>query len=176
MRSHKLTLLSCLGNGDKRYVVKGTPQDFAIRTSIYRRIGDIPHIRTPTDIVPERRMFVFEYLDDTLLRLITRNLLPSKSLRYILKCALQGLALLPERDIVHNGKVSLPTALQCTHTKLTNEPDIKPDNILVRTTEPEPALKIEQVHLADLEDAAHVPPGSALRGAQLGNWMWRSPE
>ena len=30
--------------------------------------------------------------------------------------------------------------------------------------------------MADIEDAAIVPPGSAIMGRQLGNWMWRSPE
>jgi len=38
------------------------------------------------------------------------------------------------------------------------------------------ALDLEDVTLNDLEDAAHVPHGSAIKGAQPGNWMWRSPE
>lgn len=35
---------------------------------------------------------------------------------------------------------------------------------------------VERVQLADLEDAAHIPPGSHMIGKQAGNWMWRSPE
>ncbi len=35
---------------------------------------------------------------------------------------------------------------------------------------------IEQVQLADLEDAVYLPPGSDIVGIQAGNWMWRSPE
>lgn len=54
--------------------------------------------------------------------------------------------------------------------------DVKPNNILVQTQESNAGLKVEQVQLADLEDAAHVAPGGALKGAQLGNIMWRSPE
>ena len=37
-------------------------------------------------------------------------------------------------------------------------------------------MVIEQVQLADIEDAAYVPPGSAIVGRQVGNIMWRSPE
>ena len=39
-----------------------------------------------------------------------------------------------------------------------------------------PEVKVEKVQLVDLEDAAHLPPGSAVVGAQVGNIMWRSPE
>lgn len=38
------------------------------------------------------------------------------------------------------------------------------------------AVDIEQVLLGDLEDATHLPPGMAINGVQVGNWMWRSPE
>jgi hypothetical protein len=37
-------------------------------------------------------------------------------------------------------------------------------------------MVIEQVQLADIEDAAYVPPGYDIVGKQVGNWMWRSPE
>ena len=37
-------------------------------------------------------------------------------------------------------------------------------------------ITVKQVQLADLEDAAHVPPGRAVVGAQVGNLMWRCPE
>lgn len=80
------------------------PQDYEVRTSIYHHIGENDHVRTPVDTIPERRMFVFEYLDETLLRLVSRDLLSSTFLKYVLKCALRGLAVLHERDIVHNSK------------------------------------------------------------------------
>ena len=35
---------------------------------------------------------------------------------------------------------------------------------------------VKQVQLADLEDAAHVPPGFNVRGREVGNYMWRGPE
>lgn len=37
-------------------------------------------------------------------------------------------------------------------------------------------IEVLQTQLADLEDSAHCPPPGNLIGAQLGNWMWRSPE
>ena len=37
-------------------------------------------------------------------------------------------------------------------------------------------MVIEQVQLADIEDATYVPPGSDIVGKQVGNWMWCSPE
>lgn len=37
-------------------------------------------------------------------------------------------------------------------------------------------MMIEQVQLTDLEDAAYVPSDCNIRGKQVGNWMWRSPE
>lgn len=37
-------------------------------------------------------------------------------------------------------------------------------------------MMIEQVQLTDIEDAAYVPSGCSIRGKQVGNWMWRSPE
>lgn len=55
-------------------------------------------------------------------------------------------------------------------------PDVKPNNIMMRTTEHADDVIIDLVQLVDLEDTAHVPPGRAIKGAQVGNWMWRSPE
>jgi hypothetical protein len=37
-------------------------------------------------------------------------------------------------------------------------------------------MEIDQVQLADIEDAAHVPPGADIAGKQIGNMMWHSSE
>ena len=37
-------------------------------------------------------------------------------------------------------------------------------------------LVIDEARLSDLEDSAYVPPGSNIRGRQMGNQNWRSPE
>lgn len=55
--------------------------------------------------------------------------------------------------------------------------DIKPDNILLNLSpEDNNEPVVQQVQLVDLENAVHIPPGGGLGGAQLGNWMRRSPE
>jgi serine/threonine protein kinase len=50
--------------------------------------------------------------------------------------------------------------------------DVKSNNILIERKD----AAVETVQLGDIEDAAIVPPGCAISGRQLGNWMWRSPE
>lgn len=47
---------------------------------------------------------------------------------------------------------------------------------MVNTTDGPHGLVVKQTQLTDLEDSAHCPPPGNLIGAQLGNWMWRSPE
>lgn len=55
-------------------------------------------------------------------------------------------------------------------------PDVKPDNILVQTKSGVNGLELEQVQLADLENAHHLHPGWFCKWKTLGDWMWRSPE
>lgn len=54
--------------------------------------------------------------------------------------------------------------------------DIKPNNFFVDWKAKNNGFVIERVQLGDLEDAAYIPPGSAMVGKQAGNSMWRSPE
>ena len=37
-------------------------------------------------------------------------------------------------------------------------------------------INLKQVQLTDLEGAVHLPPPHNIRGAMVGNYMWRSPE
>jgi serine/threonine protein kinase len=37
-------------------------------------------------------------------------------------------------------------------------------------------IVIEQVQITDLENAAHLPSGKAVKGMLAGNENWRSPE
>ena len=46
----------------------------------------------------------------------------------------------------------------------------------MNTTEGPDGIEARHIQLTDLEDSAHCPPPGNLIGAQLGNWMWRSPE
>ena len=67
----------------------------------------------------------------------------------ILRDALRGIAALHNKGIVHT--------------------DIKPDNILVEWSEKDSEITVEQVQIADIEDAAYVPDDCTLEGRQLGN-------
>ena len=49
------------------------------------------------------------------------------------------------------------------------------NNILVEQ-ENHCGMVIEQVQLADIENAACEPPGSGFIDKQVGNWMWQNPE
>ncbi|EFE35187.1 uncharacterized protein ARB_06144 [Trichophyton benhamiae CBS 112371] len=100
-------------------------------------------------------MFAFEYFTGHLLRL-AQNDPPLQITKRILKDALRGLAELHSRDIVHT--------------------DIKADNIFIDWKGNGKDTSVERVQLGDLEDAAYIPPGSAMIGKQAGNEMWRSPE
>ncbi|PWY66378.1 calcium/calmodulin dependent protein kinase [Aspergillus sclerotioniger CBS 115572] len=98
---------------------------------------------------------LFEYLADHLLHLSQKDL-PLGIIKRILKDGLHGIAEMHDQDIVHT--------------------DIKADNFFVNWKASHNGITIERVQLGDLEDAAHIPPGSHMIGKQAGNWMWRSPE
>ncbi|OAT01167.1 serine/threonine protein kinase [Blastomyces dermatitidis ER-3] len=122
------------------------------------RIEQVMHSRLPQRWRPKvhiESMFVFKYYTDHLLNLTQKDL-PLKVKKKILKCALHGVAELHDHDIVHT--------------------DIKPDNVFIDWKDDRDGIIIDQVKLGDLEDAAHIPPGSHMIEKQVGNWMWRSPE
>lgn len=55
--------------------------------------------------------------------------------------------------------------------------DIKPNNIFVDYDEsPSGAIEVKAVQIGDLEMGCAIPPDLNVRGARLGNPMWRSPE
>ncbi|PGG96315.1 CMGC protein kinase [Blastomyces parvus] len=137
--------------GNEKFVLKSVP-DFAYLRDIYSKVNNCPHLRLPLDMIPSRSMYIYKYFSDDLLSLVAKEDLPLETTKRILKGALQGIAALHDQSIVHN--------------------DVKANNILVNRKDAD----IECVQMADLEDAAIVPPGSAIMGRQLGNWMWRSPE
>jgi len=74
----------------------------------------------------------------------------------VLKDSLRGIAALHEKGIVHT--------------------DIKANNIMLDWDETDGNTIVQQVQIADIEDAAYVPDDCAIIGKQVGNWMWRSPE
>ncbi|EGP89843.1 Ca2+/calmodulin-dependent protein kinase [Zymoseptoria tritici IPO323] len=144
-------------DGRRPVVLKEIAQVWDLRRDMYARTIDSPHVRKLLDTVPAHKIFVFEYLNEDLLKLTWKKL-PSPVLRSILKAGLRGLASLHEKDIVHT--------------------DVKADNFLVQIAlDDDPSkIRLEKVELGDLEDSAPIPNGQSLVGAQLGNDMWRSPE
>ena len=115
----------------------------------------LPHVRVSEDTIPEHSMFAYRHFREHLLSFFQKGAsLPIT--KRILRDALRGIAALHNKGIVHT--------------------DIKPDNTLVEWSEKDSEITVEQVQIADIEDAAYVPDDCTLEGRQLGNWMWRSPE
>lgn len=136
------------------------------------RGGGASHVRLAQDTIPEKSMFVFEYFADHLLHLAQKDLrLPVT--KGILKDALRGIAELHDKDIVHTGRSHLSRGGE---RRLISWVDIKADNVFVDWKDHHDGIIIERAQVGDLEDAAHIPPGSHMVGKQAGNWMWRSPE
>lgn len=98
------------------FVLKEISQEWDTRLGIYERIGNnCPYLRNLVDTIPERQMFVFDYLEDNLLLLARQEqeqpTVPPSVMKYILKCTLKGLAELHSKDIIHNGKENPPFIL-----------------------------------------------------------------
>ncbi|KAH7094906.1 kinase-like domain-containing protein [Paraphoma chrysanthemicola] len=114
-----------------------------------------PYIRVANDTIPDHSMFAYKYFKSHLLSFAQRDLqLPL--IKRVLRDSLRGIAALHDKGIVHT--------------------DIKANNIVLDWDDSDGKITIQEVQVADIEDAAHVPDGYAIVGTQVGNWMWRSPE
>lgn len=148
-------------------------KNYEFRLEIYRRLGSCPYVRGLEDTAPDHSVFVFKYLRENLLGLVQKDLSIAITKR-ILKDALRGLAALHDKDIVHN--VSKRAAFSLSESVADSTLDINANNILIEAADGPHGIVVDQTQLTDLEDSAHYPPPGNLVGAQLGNWMWRSPE
>ncbi|KAK4983981.1 hypothetical protein LTR50_006891 [Elasticomyces elasticus] len=141
---------------NQKFILKDVPpSSFKYLQDMYHGLRSCPYLRLLEDTVPEHSMFVYRYFTDDLLSLAQKDL-PIALTKRILKDTLRGLAALHDQNIVHT--------------------DVKANNILVELEEDHHEMLIKQVQLADIEDAAHVPPSCDIVGRQVGNWLWRSPE
>jgi serine/threonine protein kinase len=120
-------------------------------------LQDSPYVRIADDTIPGESMFAYKYLQDHLLSFVLEEL-PLSMMKRVLRDALRGVAAMHEKGIVHT--------------------DIKANNILVEWNEQRKGgeIVVEQVKIADIEDAAYVPEDSVIRGQQLENCTWRSSE
>ncbi|OTA81845.1 hypothetical protein M434DRAFT_85157, partial [Hypoxylon sp. CO27-5] len=119
------------------------------------RFNHSPYLRALRDTVPDQRMFVNEYMTDHLLNFAFKDI-PLSIQKRVLRDTLRGLAALHNQNIAHL--------------------DIKANNIMIDYRETPQGIVVDRVQLSDLEDSTHIPPGQALRGLQVGNQFWRSPE
>ncbi|QKX63782.1 uncharacterized protein TRUGW13939_10953 [Talaromyces rugulosus] len=141
----------------RNYIVKNMIKgDFDYQLSLQKSLSALPNVRKVIDTVKDLGMLIYPLLSGDLFHLSQKNL-SEKTRRYILQKALQGLADMHDKDVLHN--------------------DIKPNNILVDYEErPEDGIAIKTVQISDLENAVIVPPGKWLAGSLCGNAIWRSPE
>ncbi|PSS07171.1 hypothetical protein M430DRAFT_23320 [Amorphotheca resinae ATCC 22711] len=141
---------------NQKFVLKNLfAEDINGCMDMYRSLRSCPYLRLSHDIIPEEATLVYHYFTDHLLSLAQKDL-PLAVTKRILKDTLRGLAALHDQNIVHT--------------------DIKANNIFIDRENDSEEIVIRRVQLGDLEDAAHVPPGSHIIGTQVGNYMWRSPE
>lgn len=141
---------------------------------MYRSLRSCPYLRLSHDIIPEEATLVYHYFTHHLLSLAQKDL-PLAVTKRILEDTLRGLAALHDQHIVHTGRKYWFWTCSPFTTILTVI-DIKANNIFIDRKNDSEEIVIRQVQLGDLEDAAHVPPGSHIIGTQVGNYMWRSPE
>lgn len=145
-----------LRSGDHKYVLKSVaPRDFKYFKEMFDDLRSSPYVRVSDDECPDESVFIYKYLRDHLLSFV-QNEVPLPTIKRILRDALRGIATLHGKGIVHT--------------------DIKANNILIEWKDQGGEITVEQVQVADIEDAVYVPKDCVIRGRQVGNWMWRSPE
>lgn len=94
-----------------KFVLKEIPsKSFTIRSGIYERLGSSPYVRGLEDVVPEHSIFVFKYLNQNLLQMVSSDI-PVATIKTVLKHSLQGIAAMHAKDIVHTGMKQKP--LRC---------------------------------------------------------------
>ena len=98
----RLADIFCARSGNQKFVAKNVLADFKYYQDMQRALGTSRYLRLLQDTIPDRSMFVYEYLKDHLLSLAQKDL-PLLLTKRILKDALRGLAELHHQNIVHTG-------------------------------------------------------------------------
>ncbi|EEP79948.1 predicted protein [Uncinocarpus reesii 1704] len=124
--------------------------------SLQTPLAGCSNLRVVTDTIPEHLLFVYEYFTGDLFDLVGEEGVSLAAKKTILRDGFTGLAALHENRIL-NG-------------------DIKPNNIFVDYEISDGVVHVKRTQIGDLEMGSDLPPGLNVRGALLGNPMWRSPE
>jgi serine/threonine protein kinase len=164
----------------RKYAIKNIfHTEFEYQLDLQTPLRGCPNLRVVIDTVPEHLLFVYNYCTNHLLKLAENESLSDATRKRILRDTLVGIADLHERNILHGSKLHFAVANIRPLSTLTVRPfqDIKPDNIFVDYEETtNGAIEVQRVQVGDLEMGSVIPPGLNVRGAKLGNPMWRSPE
>lgn len=96
--------------GSDQFVLKDIPELIFehFNDEVRPNLRDSPFIRLPVDVIPDKRIFVFEFLEEDLFSLIKKQV-PPHITRKILKDSLQGMAESHSQDIVHLGNQNIST-------------------------------------------------------------------
>ncbi|KAK5053140.1 hypothetical protein LTR84_002114 [Exophiala bonariae] len=143
-------------SGHDKFILKDIPENIfsAFNEDIGPSLPKTSYLRLPLDTIAEQRIFVYKYLTDDFLSLVSKQI-PVRTAKHILKSTLRGIAELHDQDIVHL--------------------DIKPDNIMVDCCYVDQVLTIEEVQIIDFENACYLPKSRNIKGMLAGNDNWRSP-
>lgn len=89
---------------ERVYIIKHMiPGEFEYQLNLQKQLSSCPNVRVVVDTVPHQDLFIYPFLAGDLLRL-SRKCLSREMKVHILRCALQGLADIHERGILHNGE------------------------------------------------------------------------
>jgi hypothetical protein len=89
----------------RNYIVKNMIQgEFDYQLELQRSLSACSNVRSVIDTIKELEIFIYPFLSGELLRLSQKDL-SKETRKHILRSALQGLADMHNRNILHNGKL-----------------------------------------------------------------------
>lgn len=101
----------------RKYILKNLPKEvFSDQFDMQRALRESPHLRVCQDTIPERNIFVFDYMKDEYLSMASMDL-PLPLTKRILKDVLRGLAELHSRRVIHLGKLMSVPQLKLTNIR-----------------------------------------------------------
>lgn len=150
------------------------PGEFEYQLNLQKQLSACPNVRAVVDAIQELELFIYPFLTGDLLQLSQKSL-TKNTRRDILRSALNGLADMHDKHIIHTGKFEY--ARNHYHYLANFLTDIKANNILVDYEEcADGQINVQKIQISDLEDTVILRPGKSLKGGMCGNEIWRSPE